>query len=181
MQDRLPIGTITGPHGLQGDMRVALRHRVLLPEGTVVWIGFSPSFGREFMLKAFSLTQRYGLLHLHGVETREAAEKLREQGVFVAASLINSQGYTTPMGMEGWSVVVAEGTVIGTVVGTEDNPAHPLLRIERPSGDELLLPYVEEFITNADAATRTLTINPPAGLLELSLPAQTIVPSKRKR
>ena len=54
----------------------------------------------------------------------------------------------------------------------EENPAHPLLVIERSADDvsqsaQILVPVVDEFILGVDDDAQQISVDVPAGLLEL--------------
>ena len=73
-----------------------------------------------------------------------------------------------PAAWVGWCVVDEGGASIGEVVALTENPAHPLLEVERPDGHGVAsIPVVEEFIVAVDEDSRTVTVNLPAGLLDL--------------
>ncbi len=161
------IGTIVRPHGLRGDLLVTLQHPINLTKGARVWIGFSHSFGREYTLESYVLSGRNAIIHLASINSRAEAEQFREHGIFVSDVALATDNTSPLFGISGWKVLDMQGNVIGSVVGTEDNPAHPLLLIECNDGNEILLPYVSEFIVGIDRVAQTLTVNPPAGLLDL--------------
>lgn len=161
------IGTIVRPHGIRGDLQVTLQHPINLRTGVRVWIGFNHSFGREYTLESYAHSGRNAIIHLEGINSRAAAEQFREHGIFVSDVAFENDNASPLFGISEWKVLDMQGNVIGIVVGIEDNPAHPLLLIECSGGNVILLPYVTEFIVGIDRVAQTLTVNPPAGLLDL--------------
>jgi 16S rRNA processing protein RimM len=180
VQNLIYIGTIVRPHGLGGDLHVELQQSLTLPPGATVRIGFSSAFSREYMLESFIPNGLYAIVHLRGINSRDAAEHFREHGIFAPAAVVKTLGFGSLQDIQGWSVLDVHGNLIGTLIEVEENPAHPLLRIELNSGGMFLLPYVEEFIIARNDDKRTLTIAPPEGLLEVYSASRTISPSKRK-
>jgi 16S rRNA processing protein RimM len=61
----------------------------------------------------------------------------------------------------GATCIDKDGTVLGTVVAVEDNPAHDLLVLD----DGVLIPMV--FVTEHDTGAHAVTVDLPDGLLEL--------------
>lgn len=75
--------------------------------------------------------------------------------------------YYEPQTWESWQVVEPDGTIVGTVVDLEENPAHPLLVVERPNGSQAYLPVVDEFLELVNPEAREIVMNLPAGILDL--------------
>ncbi|RMF32811.1 MAG: hypothetical protein D6747_08235 [Chlorobiota bacterium] len=171
------IGTIVRPHGLDGSLHVELAQTILLAEGTPVWIGFSPRFCSEWQIESFTLSGNRATLRLTGITSRQQAETLREHGVFIADSSVQIPRESS--GLVGWIAVLPDGTAVGTVVGIEENPAHPLLCIIHPQRGELRVPFVDVFMQHIEPATRTIVLSLPEGFLEALLPKTP--PRKRKR
>lgn len=67
----------------------------------------------------------------------------------------------------GATVVTLAGEPVGSVVRLLQTGAADLLVVERHDQRELLIPFVDEICTEVDCEARRITINPPAGLLEL--------------
>ncbi|KXB98425.1 MAG: hypothetical protein AA908_03305 [Chlorobi bacterium NICIL-2] len=172
------IGTIVRPHGLDGSLHVELAQSVFLAEGTPVWIGFSARFCNRSQIESFTLSGSRAILRLAGITTRQQAETLREHGVFIADSSVQIPRRSSEL--VGWTAVLSDGTAVGTVVGIEENPAHPLLCIARPQSGEFRVPFVDVFVQHVESSTRTIVLSLPEGFLEAQLPTTTL-PRKRKR
>lgn len=72
-----------------------------------------------------------------------------------------------PASWAGWVVVDDELGELGSVHDVVENPGQMLLEVERPSGEILLIPLVDEFIIDADPEAREIRTHIPAGLLSL--------------
>lgn len=70
--------------------------------------------------------------------------------------------------IDGFSVVDATHGLIGTVSHVLDLPQQSLLAIDF-NGKEILVPVVEEIITQVDRKKKTIHIEAPEGLIELYL------------
>ena len=57
---------------------------------------------------------------------------------------------------------------VGTIKGVNDSTAQALFEVDR-NGIEILIPMNDDFITNLDRETKTITVNTPTGLIELYL------------
>lgn len=157
------IGTVTRPHGIGGELQVELASRVELPAGTSVWLGYSISFARVYTLESWHLAHNRAIMKLRGISSRQHAERLREHGVFVEEHYLAAP---PPQSTLGWRLRSRDGTVIGEVLRIEENPAHPLLVVQRSDGTEVLIPLVEAFIVQRNPQLREITVDLPDGLLE---------------
>ena len=99
------------------------------------------------------------IVHFDGIDVREVADGWR--GVVLRAEAVDDDADDAMWVHElvGSSVVLLDGTVVGTVQEVEANPAADLLVLDSGA----LVPVV--FIT--DRADGTLTIDPPDGLFDL--------------
>ncbi|PRB72613.1 ribosome maturation factor RimM [Arthrobacter sp. MYb213] len=64
--------------------------------------------------------------------------------------------------------VMCEGKQVGVITALRTNPAQDLLVFKDLNGEEVYLPFVDEFVPDVDTEAGTVTITPPAGLLELN-------------
>lgn len=69
--------------------------------------------------------------------------------------------------LTGWTVKSPEGHFIGTVADYENIPGNTCLWVKRPDGSEVLLPFHEDLVVEADEKTGTLTLSIPDGILDL--------------
>lgn len=178
MESYVHLGTILRPHGTDGRVLVELYQVCSIRPGTVVRIGYSPAFCREFIVESFSMSGRRAIVRLQGIRSRPDADRLREQGVF---SLTSEFAATTqvPDDPTGWRIITTDGEMLGYATGIEENPAHPLLSIERSDGSRFLLPMVSHFIVGRDETAGVLVVDPPEGLLETA--ARKVTTRKRDR
>lgn len=61
----------------------------------------------------------------------------------------------------------AKYSVIGEIVAIDDNTENWLFVVERPNGDEVLIPAHEEFISEIKQDEKVMVMDLPLGLLEL--------------
>jgi 16S rRNA processing protein RimM len=120
--------------------------------------------------------QTYGrrlAIKFRGIDDPEAAQALvgldlllPESGL---ASLPEGSFYTHEL--VGMRVVTRDGVIVGTVVRVLDTGgAAALLAVAPPSGgtaqEEILIPAAQSICVAFDRAARTITVDPPEGLLE---------------
>ena len=102
------------------------------------------------------------LVRLTGVRSLKDADELAGQSVY--ADYFEEEEEED---LVGWMVCNAEGQTVGTVVDYEDIPGNPCLWVQRPDGEEVLIPFHEDFIVSMEESTQTITMSIPEGILEL--------------
>lgn len=114
------------------------------------------------------------LLRLNGIDDKTAADELR--GILFVVESTDLPPSDDPdefydHELEGLTVVLADGSVAGTVREVLHSAAGELLSIT-PSADEesgrseILVPFVSAIVTSVSLADKTIEIDPPEGLLD---------------
>lgn len=73
-----------------------------------------------------------------------------------------------PESLEGFKVIDSTGSLIGTITGIVNNPAHLIARIISPGNKELLIPLHEDLIIRSDLVKKTVTMELPDGLADIN-------------
>ena len=152
----LEVGRITKPHGVRGDVLVALttERTSRLDPGAVLQTDRGP-----LTVVASSRHQDRWIVQFEGFTDRDQVESWR--GVVLQAEPLEDEDDDVLWVHElvGSTVVLSDGDVVGTVTEVESNPAADLLVLD--SG--VLVPVV--FITAREQGR--VTIDPPEGLFDL--------------
>jgi 16S rRNA processing protein RimM len=150
--DRLAVGRIGAAHGLNGAMKVRslsgeTEHLVRLER---VYVGPADR-GAAFEVNRVEPYKDGVLLKLTGVDTRDQAERLRGQEIWVerrnASALGEGEYYLADLCR--CRVYQAERE-IGRVVAVCEGGNAELLEIERPSGQRLIVPFSDPFVGKVD-------------------------------
>ena len=166
---RVVVGRIGKPHGVRGVVTVEARTDE--PDRR-----FTP--GAEFVVDGSARLLRVEQTHWHsgrllltfeGVHDREAAESLR--GVLLEIDRPLDELPEDPEefyddALEGCSVELVSGELVGIVREVVHLPSQDLLAITRPDAPEALVPFIHQFVPTVDIAGRRIVIDPPLGLLE---------------
>lgn len=154
----LEVGRIDKPHGVRGDVVVALttteKSRVAV--GTVL----RTKDGRELRVDASRPHQHRWIVTFDGVHGREGAEALAGTVLFAEPLDDEDPDALWVHELIGSSVVEADGTERGEVVAVQDNPASDLLVLDSGA----LVPL--RFVTGRDDDGR-IVVDVPEGLFEL--------------
>jgi 16S rRNA processing protein RimM len=150
----LEVGRISRPHGLRGEVVVALttdRLERLAPGSTL------ETDRGDLVVRAARPHQDRWIVAFHGHATREQADGLR--GLALRARAVDDPDEMWVHELIGAEVVTVGGEALGRCVGVVANPASDLLELESGA----LVPVV--FVV--DRAPGRLTVDPPDGLFDL--------------
>ena len=169
------IGYIAKHRGLRGEVEMSFtddcfdtgtaEYLVLDMDGILV-----PFFWEEYRFK----NEETAIVKFEDVDNEEQARRLVGHGVYYpkvhlpevdteAASVLSSYKALT-----GFAVTDQNGREVGTVVQVDDSSANVLLTIEENDGEELMLPFHNDFLLNYDLRERTLQLHIPEELLNLN-------------
>ena len=161
--DWLYVGRITAPFGVTGELRVMLDTE--FPERLTERPLFVGQEHRQMIVEGLRQHGREALLKLSGVNTLDAADRLRGQELFVAladaAPLPAGRFY--PHQIVGLAVWTADGDHYGIVSDVLSRPANDIY-VVRHAGKEVLVPAIEDVVKAIDVAARRMVIEVVPGL-----------------
>ena len=99
------------------------------------------------------------LVHLTGVHSLRDADELAGQPIFADYFEVTEDSDLT-----GWTVLNADGSKVGLIVGYEDIPGNLCVYVDTPDG-ERLIPLHPDLVLGMDQTARTITLQIPSGLL----------------
>jgi len=150
----LEVGRVARPHGLGGEVVVALVTNRLerLAPGSVLHSSLGP-------LEVVSSSPHQGrwIVRFSGVDDRPGAERLR--GLVLSAEPLEAEGELWVHELVGAEVVDLAGERLGSVTAVQANPASDLLVLDGGG----LVPL--RFVVGRQAGQ--VTVDPPPGLLDL--------------
>ena len=66
----------------------------------------------------------------------------------------------------GLTAFLPDGTVVGQVAEVLHLPGHDVLAVDRPTGGQVLVPFVSQMVPVVDVAANRVVVDPPPGLFE---------------
>ncbi len=172
--ERLTLARVVRPHGIRGEVAATILtdfpERLTKLREVWLWDGRNEPRRAEVSQCRFTTARGgHAIIHFAGVDSIEAAEKLRGLDVQVPLSsrtpLPASSYYISDLtGCEVWE----KGAKLGVVRGVQQ-VGTPVLEIDAPEG-ELLVPLAQEICTKIDTAARRIEVILPEGLHELNRP-----------
>ena len=163
------IGKFTRTHGVQGEMalnftddvfdRTDCPYLICSMDGILV-----PFFIEEYRFKSDNVA----LIKFERIDTNEAASIFTNKEVYFPKSYAEE----AEDGEYSWQYFIGFDTEdavhghLGTLVDVDESTVNTLFIVERPNGDEILIPAQETFIDDIDHEARLIKFNLPEGLLE---------------
>ena len=167
--DRIVIGRVVKPHGLNGEVTVELLTDFpeRFSEGLRVHLSGDLGEAREVRIAAARPHQGRVLLTFEGVSDVSAAEALRGSELSVSAADVapRPEGYVYHWEVEGAAVVDTAGKPLGSVAALADAGGRPLLVVATPAGVRDV-PFARPIVVSVDVAKKRIVLDPPAGLLD---------------
>jgi len=163
------IGKFTRTHGVQGEMALAFTddvfdrtdcpYLVCNMDGILV-----PFFIEEYRFKSDSVA----LIKFERIDTSEAASIFTNKEVYFPKDYAEQaeDGEYSWQYFVGFDTEDATHGHLGKLVAVDESTINTLFVVERPNGEELLIPAQEEFIEGLDHDKRIIKFNLPDGLLE---------------
>ena len=167
---RMQVARIGKPHGIRGEVTVqvltdAPEDRFV--EGATFHVVDGPV--KELTVRSARWNKAILLLGFEEIADRNAAETLRQARLEFDTD--DEQEDDGDQWYEHELVdlkVMLEGEQVGIITELRTGTAQDLLVFKDNDGEEVYLPFVEEFVPDVDIDAGTITITPPAGLLEVN-------------
>lgn len=171
-EDVFYIGRITKYRGICGEVELLFtddafdrgdaEFLVLEIEGILV-----PFFWEEYRFK----NDKTAILKFEDIETETQAASLVGRRVFYPLDLLPKEEEETLhslTALTGFTVMDEAGNTLGTIDAVDDSSVNVLLYITTPQGDELIIPYHDDFLTDYSLSGRSICLRLPEGLLDIN-------------
>lgn len=170
----IEIGIYNKPHGVNGEISATIDCDLdILSQFSCLISDIDGIFVPFFIKSKRAKTAQTALLLIDGITNDSEAALLVNKSIFVKKDEFNAlaaehQSDEMPIDFFIGYAAIVDGKEIGTIVDVDDTTANVLFRIEsKDSGKELLIPAVEEFVTDIDTDNNTITLNVPDELMNL--------------
>ena len=164
---RVCLGVVTGPHGVQGAVRIKS-----FTEAAEDVARYGPladeTGGRRFELRLIGAGKGVVIARLAGVEDRNQAEALRGLRLYLPRSALpqtdaDEYYHADLLGLE---AVLGDGTPVGRVRAIHDFGAGDTLELARPGAPPVMVPFTRAVVPIVEPAAGRLVLDPPPGLLD---------------
>jgi 16S rRNA processing protein RimM len=167
---QLVVARIGRAHGIKGEVTVEVRTdepELRLAPGAVLTT--DPAGAGPLTIENGRVHSGRLLLRFASVSDRDAAEALRN--TLLIAEVDPDESPEDPdeyydHQLIDLDVVTVDGTEVGRITEISHLPSQDLLVILRPGGGDVLVPFVEEIVTEIDLDLQRAVISPPPGLVD---------------
>ncbi|MBP3634946.1 MAG: 16S rRNA processing protein RimM [Bacilli bacterium] len=157
----IKIGKIVNTHGIKGELRILsdFRHKdKVFVKNMKVYVGKKK---QEFIINSYRFHKIFDMVTFNGFNNINDVEYLKGDFVYINEDDLNLDGgeiYSEKL--IGFKAVIGK-TQVGTVTEILDTPANEVIRVN----ENILIPYVKEFINKIDMENNTIYINDIGGLV----------------
>lgn len=167
---QLVVARIGRAHGIKGEVTVEVRTdepELRLAPGAVLTT--DPAGVGPLTIESGRVHSGRLLLRFASVSDRNAAENLRN--TLLIADVDPDESPEEPdeyydHQLIDLDVVTVDGTQVGRITEISHLPSQDLFVVGRPDGSEVLIPFVEEIVTEIDLDEQRAVISPPPGLID---------------
>jgi 16S rRNA processing protein RimM len=160
MSIEILMAAITGPHGLDGSVKLKLFTDDA--ENLKRYALFSTDRGATLSLKSLRMQGEVAIARFAEITDRTGSEQWRGAKLSVARGDLpdvaaNEIYHIDLVGME---VRTPDGAVVGAVNDVPNYGAGDLIDIRRPDGSTQLIPYRDVAVLDVDTRARRITVDP---------------------
>lgn len=178
----IPVGGVAKPHGIRGEFCIKnyADSPLLFDRVSTLFLQDGTKSPKSYVINSWREHKGLVLLKCRGIEDRDQAESLRGQTVLIREDELPEldDGEHYIIDMLGCRVVLRDGSYVGMLEHFYENAEQDVWVIVTDDRKEVLLPAVPEFVLDVDLDNEVVTIDPPAGLLDLYLNPE---PPKKKK
>jgi 16S rRNA processing protein RimM len=167
---QLVVARIGRAHGIKGEVTVEVRTdepELRLGPGAVLLT--DPAATGPLTIATGRVHSGRLLLRFEGVTDRTGAEALRNTLLIAEIdpeALPEEEDEYYDHQLMDLDVVTKDGVEVGRITEISHLPSQDLFIVERPDGSEVMIPFVQEIVTEIDLEEQRAIIDPPPGLID---------------
>lgn len=162
-KDFVIAGVVEKAHGTKGELKFQLEQKIKLKEWVFLEIQEKPV---PFFIESISENLYQPIIKLGDIDTVNEAENYTGLNVLVPMKQTKSRTRAVDLDIIGFELIDSKLGYIGKVDSIEEMP-HQLMIKTIVNENEVLIPAVEEFITDIDEQTKTVHLKLPEGIIDL--------------
>lgn len=171
-KDLQAIGKLVKPHGINGEVVLMINHDTVETEKlSCIIVKLDGIFVPFFLKSVRPKSSETELLTIDGITDEKEAAALCGHEVYALVAELPENEHDDADGMYATDMVgyevEANGAPLGKIVAIDDSTANYLFIIEKPDGNQVMVPVADEFVEALDPASRKISLQVPQGLLEL--------------
>lgn len=154
------VGKIVNTHGIKGELRILSKFRYkdkIFQKGMKLYIGKSK---KEFIISTYRFHKIFDMVTFNGIDNINDVEYLKGEFVYINEDdLVLNEGEFLSENLIGFTVFIGDKNV-GVVSSIIDTKANEVIKV-----NDILIPYVKDFINNIDKENKILYVNDIRGLM----------------
>ena len=168
LNDVYRIGTLGKPHGVKGEIAFSFEDDVFDREEAACLFIMIDGLLVPFFIEEYRFSSDVvALMKFEGIDSLEQAMSLTGCAVYYPRDHEDDDDTVSKAELNGFKLIdAASGRVVGTIQALDDSTANLLFVVSTDNG-ELLIPASHELIKKIDKQQQAITVEIPAGLLEI--------------
>jgi 16S rRNA processing protein RimM len=125
--------------------------------------------GRTYQIDTIAPHGNIWIATIEGIADRTAAEKLFGTKLYLSKAelpKIKKKDTYYHADLIGLSAVKKDGEALGTIIAVANFGAGDLIEVKPPKGQSFYVPFTKAAVPDVDLEKKTVTIDPPPGLLD---------------
>jgi len=165
------IGTIQRTHGVNGEFQVVWNDDFYLKKTNLesVFIKFDGIPVPFFISSIRCKGDDKALIKLEDVEDLNVANELVGLNLLLPSDLIESEDELLMSDLVGYTLISKNNQLIGKIIDYQEYQANSVFTVIHQSGNELMIPAVNDLIVEVDPEGKTVVAEIPDGLIDLYL------------
>ena len=160
-KDFIVVGVVEKAHGTKGELKFSFEQKIQLKEWVFIEINEKPV---PFFIQ--SVSQNQTIIKLEGIDTPDEAERFVNSNILLPANQTKNRTRSVDVNVMGYLIIDETQGELGEVQEIEEMPQQILLHTTF-RGKQLLIPAVDEFITEINDKKKVIYLSLPEGLIEL--------------
>jgi 16S rRNA processing protein RimM len=162
------LGSVVKTRGISGEVVVRSRTTIqgINESQKHVMIKVDGLLVPFFIVSWQSLSDKEIILKFRNIETKEKAEKLKDNEIYLSRTEFNTDIRSSTDDLSGYQVIDVRDGVIGKSTGIMEIPGNDLLKVEYRKR-EILLPIQEGLILEINSKKKLIRVDLPKGFLEI--------------
>ena len=167
------LGKVIRPHGFNGAIKIKFTHPAIelieIPES--VFIDINKNLIPFFFTKFNPQNNGFAIVHFDDITTEDEAKSISGKMIYLPQELEpvleGDEFYNDEL--IGYQVTDEIHGEIGILENVMEAPANDVFEISHPSGKEVMIPVLANFIVEIDRTNKILKLDAPEGLIEFYL------------
>lgn len=175
LDDLKQIGTFRKTHALQGELNASCDiDPSFIEEGYPIFVNLDGVFVPFYTESCRTKGQNSELVKLEDVDLDMANSSFVNQPFYALKSDIadfydvDEEDLIDDEDIIDFKVITTKGDLLGIVEDIDDSTLNVYIKVKNPDDEELIIPFVDEFVVSISRENKTIEVDIPEDLLNLN-------------